>query len=223
MFPEIVMYRKAVLLLLFCCAAGTVSISLSQEQASPSDPETVKANSVVVSIPTDDEFYFGKNRVMEADIPEKIKQALKDKPQDEQIVYVKAAVFVRYGTVVSVIDAIRQAGFDRIGLVADKKNPNVKPTIPAKNPSGSRDITLSAAWAVILIDIKSKTQLKLNSKPMLLSRLRSRLQKLLDGRSDKTVFIRGPRKMAYGDVMKVIDIAKSAGAQPIGLQTDQLD
>src|SRR5437867_6597965 len=125
MFPEIVMYRKAALLFLFCCAAGTVSISLSQEQGSPSDPETVKANSVVVSIPTDDEFYFGKNRVMEADLPEKIKQALKDKPQDEQIVYLKAAVFVRYGTVVSVIDAIRQAGFDRIGLVADKKNPNV--------------------------------------------------------------------------------------------------
>jgi biopolymer transport protein ExbD len=50
-----------------------------------------------------------------------------------------------------------------------------------------------------------------------------RLQKLLDGRSDKTVFIRAPGKMAYGDVVNVIDVAKSAGAQPIGLQVDQLE
>lgn len=39
---------------------------------------------------------------------------------------------------------------------------------------------------------------------------------------EKTVFIKSPRSIKYGDVVKVIDAVKSAGAQPIGLQIDDL-
>lgn len=39
---------------------------------------------------------------------------------------------------------------------------------------------------------------------------------------EKTVFIKSPRSVRYGDVVKVIDAVKSAGAQPIGLQIDDL-
>lgn len=229
-------------LLIICCVACSVGIALSQEQAapspasspapvpSPSDPDAVKPNSVVVSIPTDGEFYFGKVRVAEADIPERLKLTLKDKPPDQQIAYIKAAVSVRYGTVVSVMNAMRAAGIDRIGLLADKKKhpggkpvPDVKPTRPVNKSSRSSVATSSVAPPVILIDVRGKTRLRLNSKPVLLSRLSGRLQKLLDGRDRKTVFIKAPGEMAYGDVVKVIDIAKGAGAQPIGLQVDQLE
>ena len=39
---------------------------------------------------------------------------------------------------------------------------------------------------------------------------------------EKTIFIKSPRSVRYGDVVKVIDAAKIAGAQPIGLQIDDL-
>lgn len=39
---------------------------------------------------------------------------------------------------------------------------------------------------------------------------------------EKTVFIKSPKSMRYGDVVKVIDAAKVAGASPIGLQVDDL-
>lgn len=39
---------------------------------------------------------------------------------------------------------------------------------------------------------------------------------------EKTVFIKSPKSMRYGDVVKVIDAAKLAGASPIGLQVDDL-
>jgi biopolymer transport protein ExbD len=39
---------------------------------------------------------------------------------------------------------------------------------------------------------------------------------------EKTVFIKSPRSVKYGDVVKVIDAVKLAGAQPIGLQIDDL-
>jgi len=39
---------------------------------------------------------------------------------------------------------------------------------------------------------------------------------------EKTVFIKSPKSVRYGDVVKIIDAAKMVGASPIGLQTDDL-
>lgn len=39
---------------------------------------------------------------------------------------------------------------------------------------------------------------------------------------EKTVFVKAPRSAKYGEVVRVIDAAKTAGAQPIGLQIDDL-
>jgi biopolymer transport protein ExbD len=41
-------------------------------------------------------------------------------------------------------------------------------------------------------------------------------------RIEKTVFIKAPRSLAYGEVAKVIDGIKGAGANPVGLQIDDL-
>lgn len=39
---------------------------------------------------------------------------------------------------------------------------------------------------------------------------------------EKTVFVKAPRATKYGDVVKVIDAIKGAGASPVGLQVDDL-
>jgi biopolymer transport protein ExbD len=39
---------------------------------------------------------------------------------------------------------------------------------------------------------------------------------------EKTVFLKSPKLAKYGDVVKVIDAAKLAGASPVGLQIDDL-
>jgi len=41
-------------------------------------------------------------------------------------------------------------------------------------------------------------------------------------RIEKTVFVKAPRSAKYGDVVKVIDAIKGAGASPVGLQVDDL-
>ena len=43
-----------------------------------------------------------------------------------------------------------------------------------------------------------------------------------DERIERTVFVRAPRSTRYGEVARVIDAVKGAGAQPVGLQTDAL-
>lgn len=42
-------------------------------------------------------------------------------------------------------------------------------------------------------------------------------------RIEKTVFIKAPRSISYGEVAKVIDGVKGAGADPVGLQLDGLN
>jgi biopolymer transport protein ExbD len=39
----------------------------------------------------------------------------------------------------------------------------------------------------------------------------------------RTVFIKAPKSVKYGEVVKVIDAVKGAGASPVGLQVDALD
>ena len=43
-----------------------------------------------------------------------------------------------------------------------------------------------------------------------------------DQRIEKTVFVKAPRAMLYGNVVKVIDAIKRAGVSPVGLQIDDL-
>lgn len=47
---------------------------------------------------------------------------------------------------------------------------------------------------------------------------------LRDGTNEveKTLFIKSPKSVKYGEVVKVIDAVKSVGASPIGLQIDDL-
>ena len=44
-----------------------------------------------------------------------------------------------------------------------------------------------------------------------------------DYRIEKTVFIKAPRSIPYGEVTKVIDGLKGVGAEPVGLQLDDLN
>jgi biopolymer transport protein ExbD len=108
-----------------------VSIALPKSKYPESDPNIIKDTSAVVAIPKDNEFYIGRDKVAMADIPTRIRNILKDKPAPDQVVYVKRGKEVKYGTIVSVIDAIRDAGFDRIGLVAETpKLPGWFPSYP---------------------------------------------------------------------------------------------
>jgi biopolymer transport protein ExbD len=50
----------------------------------------------------------------------------------------------------------------------------------------------------------------------------SRLDLPEELRIEKTVFIKAPRAISYGEVARIIDGIKGAGAEPIGLQLDDL-
>jgi biopolymer transport protein ExbD len=91
---------------------------------------------------------------------------------------------------------------------------------------------------VLRVDILNDSRLQLNGQEMgtvndtraLARRLADVFQERSDAgykrfgtnRIEKTVYIKAPRSVKYGEVVKVIDGIKGAGADPIGLQVDDL-
>src|SRR3712207_2957771 len=128
------MKRRAILRSLLCGVAMAASShpSLSQEKPSTTHSNTSTYTTAVVSIPWDGEFYFGRDRVTQAEIPDRIKETFRDKPPSEQVVYIRAGLDVSYETIVSVIETIRGAGLDQIALV---KNTEYGPTLQKRSPS----------------------------------------------------------------------------------------
>jgi biopolymer transport protein ExbD/biopolymer transport protein TolR len=99
-----------------------VSVALPKDMKNPEeDKAIIKESSLVVAITAENEYYVGKDKIEITDLREQITQTMENKRPEERIVYIKSDVNASYGSVVEVINTIRQAGIDQIGLVADKK------------------------------------------------------------------------------------------------------
>ena len=94
------------------------------------------------------------------------------------------------------------------------------------------DRTLKLNEVTGLGTVDDVTPLNLKLKAVFEERLRNRAYRFdMASRTDvseferieKTVFIRAPRSITYGEVMRVVDGLKGSGAKPIGLQLDNLN
>lgn len=108
----------------------TVAIPRDSKYAEE-DTNINKESAVIVSVPKDFDYYLGKKKVSLDQLKSEVEKALEKKKEDERIVYIKSGVGVSYGEVVNVINAVREKGVDRIGLVADKKKKGVAAPAPA--------------------------------------------------------------------------------------------
>ncbi|AEP10904.1 ExbD/TolR family protein [Chloracidobacterium thermophilum] len=99
-----------------------VNVNLPENDNPDEDPNITKDTSVVVSIPQAGQYYVGREPVARTELVERIKRLMREKARkEEQVVYIRAEKTVPYGEVVMTVDAIRNAGIDRIGLVTEKR------------------------------------------------------------------------------------------------------
>lgn len=103
-----------------------VTVTLPKGDSPEEDANIIKDTAVVVAIPSEGMYYLGRDLIQGKDnLIATIKSRMGVlKPSDPQIVYIKGGINVNYGEVVTVVDSIREAGFDQIGLVVDKKKEN---------------------------------------------------------------------------------------------------
>lgn len=102
-----------------------VTVILPRGKNPDEDANITKDSAVVVSIPSDGVYYLGRDPIRKELLVEKIKVRMKAlKPSDPQVVYIKGGVNVSYGDVVDVVNMIRDAEIQQLGLVSDKKKIN---------------------------------------------------------------------------------------------------
>jgi biopolymer transport protein TolR len=110
-----------------------ITVALPKNMNNPDvDPNIIKESSIVISVPSDGEYYLGKQKIAREQLTEKVDSMLKNiKNDQDRIVYIKSGVGVSYGDVVNVINEVRKLGVDKIGLVADKKKKGGAAAAPA--------------------------------------------------------------------------------------------
>jgi biopolymer transport protein ExbD/biopolymer transport protein TolR len=109
-----------------------ISVAIPREMKNPDEDQLInKESAVIISIPKDSEYYLGKKKVNLDDLKTSVEKALANKKEEDKIVYIKSGVEVSYGEVVKVINAVREKGVDKIGLVADKKKKSGAAAAPA--------------------------------------------------------------------------------------------
>jgi biopolymer transport protein ExbD len=132
-------------------------------------------------------------------------------------------------------------------VVTPLKPSRFKADIPTQRDPNEDASKLKPNPLTLVVSISTDLQLKLNQEAMGSvndpSALAAKLQQVFqqrkeqhaykygmeaasnipeDQRIEKTVFVKAPRALHYGDVVKVIDAIKGAGANPVGLQVDDL-
>jgi biopolymer transport protein TolR len=113
-----------------------VSVALPRDMRNPDeDPAIIKETSVVVAITADDKIFLGKKPIEMAELKTEVDAKMSSKERDQRIVYVRSDINTNYGTVVNVINNIRDAGVDQIGLVADKKKGGGAAAAPGGAPA----------------------------------------------------------------------------------------
>jgi biopolymer transport protein TolR len=94
--------------------------------------------------------------------------------------------------------------------------------LDVKVPQTSQDENTAPDPNVIVVSIGESAKIAINQEETSIANLGEKLQEIYSKRSNKNMFVSASAKLPYGDVVKVIDIAKGAGVGDIGLLTEEI-
>ena len=72
----------------------------------------------------------------------------------------------------------------------------------------------------IVLDFTADRRISVNKQDVTMQDLETRLRNIFDQRKDKTMFLIGAGALRYKDIVDVIDAAKGAGVEKVGIVTE---
>ena len=121
-----------VLLIIFMVVTPMLTKGLSVELAkvnNPSDmPNADKDDAVIVGISASGDVFIGSAKSDITQIADQVRDRIANKL--DKTVFVKSDGRAKYGDVVKVVDEIRSAGVDNVGLITDKAEQNRRTAPP---------------------------------------------------------------------------------------------
>jgi biopolymer transport protein ExbD/biopolymer transport protein TolR len=117
-----------VLLIIFMVVTPMLQKGVSLELARTKNPTDMKEadrdDAVLVAVTRDGKFFLGKDRVGIDDLAGRVNDLLSTRL--EKTVFVKSDFRAKYGDVVQVVDSIRNAGVDKVGLLTERLDDQVR-------------------------------------------------------------------------------------------------
>jgi biopolymer transport protein ExbD/biopolymer transport protein TolR len=112
-----------VLLIIFMVVTPMLQKGISVDLAQVSNPREMqdadRDDAVVLAVQRDGAIYLGATPIAKEEITSKVRDMLATKL--DKTVYVKSDARAKYGVVVAVVDEVRAAGVDQLGLLTEKR------------------------------------------------------------------------------------------------------
>jgi biopolymer transport protein ExbD/biopolymer transport protein TolR len=102
-----------------------VSVDLVKTNNPTQMPDADKEDSLLVAVTRDGKIFFGSDLIKAEDLTGKVKDRLTNR--SDKRVFVKADANTKYGNVVEVVDNVRSAGVDQLGLLTEKRQSAAPP------------------------------------------------------------------------------------------------
>lgn len=90
-------------------------------------------------------------------------------------------------------------------------------------PSPSKPEQSNEPSRTVVVSVDPGGVLKINQEPTTLATMGPRLEEIFKTRNDRVMFVKGDPSVSFGDVAAVIDVAKGAGLDKIGLITKAIE
>jgi biopolymer transport protein ExbD len=87
-------------------------------------------------------------------------------------------------------------------------------------PAETQPAAPTQVLSQIVLEYTNDHVLSINKQPVVRDDLPRRLQEIFDQRKEKTLFIVGDGLLPYSEIIYVIDSAKSAGVEKVGIVTE---
>ena len=112
-----------VLLIIFMVITPMLQKGVSVELAKANNPipmeDADKEDAIIVAVMRDGKIFFDTQQVTAEELTTKVRDRLQNRP--DKRVYVKADARAKYKAVVDVVDNVRSAGVDQLGLLTEQK------------------------------------------------------------------------------------------------------
>ena len=92
--------------------------------------------------------------------------------------------------------------------------------LPAETKTATQQQESTVSQIMLVFD--ADRRVSVNNSDVPLNDLERRLRDIFEPRRDKTLFLAGAGTLRYGDIIQVIDAAKGAGVEKVGIVTENM-
>ena len=115
----------------------TVSVDMAKTEHPVQMPDADKEDSLLVAVMRDGSIFFGADKVTPEVLTDRVKDRLANRA--DKRVFIKADARAKYGAVVEVVDNVRSAGVDELGLLTEQRTQGSFAPLPASAAGGAPD------------------------------------------------------------------------------------